>query len=199
MSEKEFECRSEGNSPELNEDGVPRPAPDPKNKLYTVISLLIFAVIYIAVSVIKNNISFSYMQYLDSFTPWAETALLDEMDIEALPESAVIEYARLHKSYGDSVFYVSVLLPDSFCTQEDFPDPIIGFSYGDVVEDSRFTVYPEPDTTPDYIYGDCYVCIDDPDRYVIIYEDSEGVHSVYRCADPDSSAKELFSKCEKLT
>lgn len=197
-TKKTNENTSQENEPELNEDGVPRPVPDPKNKLYVVISLLIFAVLYFGWNLLKENITFSYSMYLDSFSAEAEERVLAQMGLERLPDGAELDYARFHSNFGSDCFYAAVTLSEEFAGSEDFPDGLISFEYGDVVYDSRFTVYPEAEPKADYIYGDCYVCIDDPSEYFVIYEENDSYTAVYSTKDISREAESIFDGCEKI-
>lgn len=64
---KNDELPSEENAQDTENDEDTRPPVDPKNKLYTFISLLIFAVLYIGWQIIKANVYFSSALYADDF------------------------------------------------------------------------------------------------------------------------------------
>ena len=57
MDENINEQQSE---PELNEDGIPRPAPDPNNRIYIVISLAVFLVGYLLYSYASRELFLPY-------------------------------------------------------------------------------------------------------------------------------------------
>ena len=56
---------SEENLPAVDNEDEGRPPVDPKNKLYTVISLLIFAVLYAGWYFIKDNFTLTYALYAE--------------------------------------------------------------------------------------------------------------------------------------
>lgn len=175
-----------------------RPPVDPKNKLYTVISLLIFAVLYAGWYFIKDNFTLTYALYADSMS--AEQLSLIERELEAdIPEGAELEYARLHRNFDSDMLYASFRLPQDITDDENFADSLIPYRYGDVDADRQFTVYPDADMTVDYVYGDNYVCVDDPMKSCLIYEDNGETYALFRTNKYDSSViKEAFGDAVKI-
>ena len=82
---------------------------------------------------------------------------------------------------------------------ENFADSLIPYRYGDVDADRQFTVYPDADMTVDYVYGDSYVCIDDPMKSCLIYEEDGETYALFRTNKYDSSViKEAFGDAVKI-
>ena len=169
-----------GDGTEAHDEDEGRPPVDPKNKLYTFLSLLIFAVLYLGWQLIKGNIYFSYALFADSFTPEERAAVISEIPMLSLPEGAELSYARLHRNFDGNCFYAAFSLPEELAEDEEFPESFIPFPCGDPEIDIRMTVYPENGAVPDYVYGDCYVNIGDPRMSCMIYEDGDRYTAVFR-------------------
>ncbi|MGN0637420.1 MAG: hypothetical protein ACI4J0_03525 [Huintestinicola sp.] len=195
---KKDELPSEEEAPELNEDGVPRPAADPKNKLYTFLSLLIFAVIYIGWQLIKGNIYFSYALYADDFSPEEQAAVIAELPQFDPQLQAELKYARLHKNFDGNCFYAAFSLPADISEDEELIDRLISFPCGDPGYDIRMTVYPDPDVIPDYVYGDCYVSTEDPKISCMIYSEGDSCTAVFRIADYSGDIGRRVGDWEKI-
>lgn len=165
---------------EVHDEDEGRPPVDPKNKLYTFLSLLIFAVLYVGWQLIKGNIYFSYALYSDALTPEEQAAVICEIPMLSPPEGAELLYARLHRNFDGNSFYAAFSLPEGMADDEEFPESFIPFPFGDPEKDIRMTVYPHEGVVPDYVYGDCYVNIGDPKMSCMIYEDGDSYTAVFR-------------------
>ena len=171
---------SEENLPAVDNEDEGRPPVDPKNKLYTVISLLIFAVLYAGWYFIKDNFTLTYALYADSLTESQMAQVMNELELTELPEGAELSYARMHRNFDSDTLYAEFRLPDGF------------------TEDERFTVYPTPDMNADFVYGDSYVCIDNPMKSCLIYEGDDGTYALFRTDDCDPSVKTAFKDGVKI-
>lgn len=185
---------------DLQDEG--RPPVDPNNKLYTFLSLLIFAVCYAAVQFIKQNVTLSYALYEDSPTAeCVETVCGDIIGTNKLPAGCEVQYIRIHRNFDNNRIYMSVSLPVS---ENEDPDieglakAFIPYDYGDILEDERFAVYPYPDMRADYVYGSSFVCINDPAKSCLIYEDGNGYTAVFIDLKYDSRVREALSDSEKI-
>lgn len=195
---KRDEQSAETKVPEFNEDGVPRPAPDPKNKLYTFLSLLIFAVIYLGWHFIKGNIYFSYALYADEFTAEERAAIMSQLPQPDTELQAELKYARLHKNFDGSSFYAAFSVPAEALEDEELIDKLISFPCGDPEYDIRMTVYPDPDVVPDYVYGDSYVSTDDPKISCMIYSEGDSCTAVFRIAGYSGDIERRVENWEKI-
>ncbi len=79
-----------------------RPPVDPNNKLYTVISLLIFAVGYFGFHYIADNFSLESAYFIEAPAGDEAAAFAREIGWEYLPEGSEFLYARLHKNFDDN-------------------------------------------------------------------------------------------------
>ncbi len=173
-----------------------RPPRDPKNGLYTVLSLFIFAVCYIGVRLISANITLVYALHEESPGEQLKTAVYQQMNIKEMPEGAELMYIRLHRNFDEDRLYMSFLLPYDL-DEEDFADRYIPYECGNTVVDERFAVYTEPDRSTDYIFGNKYVSRENPLTSCIIYEDNGRKIAVFSTNDYDRNISTLFD-CEKI-
>ena len=172
---------SEENLPAVDNEDEGRPPVDPKNKLYTVISLLIFAVLYAGWYFIKDNFTLTYALYANSLTESQMAQVMNELELTELPEGAELSYARMHRNFDSDTLYAEFRLPDGFTEDEDFAEVLIPYEYGNVAEDERFTVYPTPDMNADFVYGG-----------------DDGTYALFRTDDCDPSVKTAFKDGVKI-
>lgn len=194
---KNDDITSEEKPAQTENDEDTRPPVDPKNKLYTFLSLLIFAVLYIGWQLIKANVYFSCAFYSDDFSDAERAAVIDEIPLSQEIEGAELRYARLHRNFDGNSFYAAVFLPD-VSEYEELADMVIEFPYGDPEFDSRQTVYPDADIIPDYVYGDTYVSTDDPKVSCMIYGEGDGYVAVFRIADYSGNIKNRVDDWEMI-
>lgn len=195
---KKDDMPSQEEGSELNEDGVARPPADPKNKLYTFLSLLIFAVIYIGWQLIKGNIYFSCALYADEFSAEEQAAVISEIPQFDTDLQAELKYARLHKNFDGNSFYAAFSIPEESAEDEEFTEKLISFPSGDPEYDIRMTVYPDPDVIPDYVYGDRYVSTEDPSLTCMIYTRGNSCTAVFRIADYSGDIERRIETWEKI-
>lgn len=191
--EEDMEKTEETTAEENEDEG--RPPVDPNNKLYTFLSLLIFAVIYTAYQLISQNISLSYAVYEDDPSEASINAVLDAVGAEQLPEGCELQYMRMHRNFDGDTIYVSVSLPDDDEDSLDLDElaaKYIPYRYGDGASDERFAVYPYADMTADYVYGNSYISVEDPSDSCIVFQDGDGYTAVFRTTKYDAHVRESF-------
>lgn len=201
MDDNRPEIKDTENLPEteLNEDGVPRPAPDPKNGLYTVISLLLFAALYIGGKFISENFFVPYTVTLTEFSERSAQILNFEAS-EIIPESAVLSYARLSYGTDDNRLYLryelsareeyeNYLLSESFITEN--PD-------GEEIAEERISVYRNEYSDLDYVYGNIYASTEYPDIILRVYENDGRDYAEIIKTKYDSSVRSAFKEGIKI-
>lgn len=162
-------------------DDEGRPPVDPNNKLYTVLSLLIFAVLYIGWNYLKSSVSFTYALYENDPSESCMAIVLREIDMDGLPDGFEVDYLRLNRGFDENAFYISLQLPEDM-SEEDFLS-YIPYEYGNIIEDERFNIYPHDDMDAHYVFGNCYVCVEDPKKSCLIYEEDGRLNARFRTAD----------------
>ncbi len=173
MDDNRPEIKDTENLPEteLNEDGVPRPAPDPKNGLYTVISLLLFAALYIGGKLISENFFLPYTVTLTEFSE-RSAQILDSEASEIIPETAELSYARLSYGTDDNRLYLRYDLS----AREEYENYLLSESFitenpnGEESAEERISVFRNEYSDLDYVYGNIYASAKYPDIILRVYE-----------------------------
>ncbi|MGN0641914.1 MAG: hypothetical protein ACI4JJ_02095 [Huintestinicola sp.] len=189
MEEKEKEIISDEVT-ENAEAEPPRPAPDPKNKLYTVICIVIGIAVYFGWNFIRENISLTYSLYQNEFSPEDQAVIMAETGFseETLPEGAGLAYARLSCNFDKNTLYVVFSdIGDIEAFAENLP-----FDYAEGEPDERFTVYPDETMVPDFVYGYAYADTADPSRMCIVYEREGMSYAEFRITEYDSAVKAVM-------
>ncbi|MBQ8568741.1 MAG: hypothetical protein IJ446_05950 [Oscillospiraceae bacterium] len=184
-------------TPELNEDGVPRPAPDPNNGLYTFISLLIFAVLYFGGGFLKTELFTPYSKTAYEFSAEISEVLINETSTP-LPQGASISHARLN-STDDPLMNGCTLhiWYKNIGDTEEFAD-MIGFEYGDVITEERTAVYKNDGYDVDYVYADKYISTTDPGLCCLIYEYEDILYAEFRKSEYDPAVRSAFENSPKI-
>ena len=172
-----------------------RPPVDPNNKLYTFISLLIFAVIYFGGGFIKDSLTLTKTLYSDKLSEADIAAVSSEMTELFGQWDKAPDYVRLHKNFDGNSLYIGFTMPHN---EDDTDEIAMPFPCGYPESDIRLTVYPEADAVPDYVYGDRYVCTDDPRITCMVYEEDDYVKAVFRIADYSGSMERRITSWEKI-
>lgn len=183
---------------ELNDEGIPRPKPDPKNGLYTFLSLLIFAVLYVGVNFAKDNFFVPYTKTLTEFTERNITILNSEIDYEIMTDYD-ISYAKLISGTGDDYLTVRYeidseekfeeLISEDFVCETDINGENLA---------ERVQVFENETMDTDFIYGVTYASSVYPELTLRIFEKDKKYYAEFVKKDYDKSVKSAFGECEKV-
>ena len=165
-----------------------RPPRDPNARLYTFLSLLIFAVCYIGWRLISQNIILSYALYEDTPSPELMENALSQAGLSGIPEGWELEYIRLHSGFDNDRLYICLSSEDDDIYSA--PD-MLPFDCGDPSEEMRFSVMPRADMEQRAVFGRMYTDISDPFRSCVIYEDGD-IYALFCTSDYDKSIAKLF-------
>lgn len=186
----------------LNEENISAPTEeagpvhDPHNKLYTVLSLLIFAVCYISYRLIAANVTLTYALHCDAPADELQTAVCAEMGIDSLPDGWDVEYIRLHKGFDSDRLYLSIIYGED---EPDAPEDAIPFPHGDPSDEQRYSVYPDDNMRDTAVFGQMYTNSADPFENAVIYERDDGYHILFSTSSYDSGIRGKFpAECEKI-
>ncbi len=170
-----------------------------QSMLYTVISVGLFIVIYFGGGKILELINRPYRIYCYPGTV-SEEKLTDLYYICGISDTLDIKFegARLRKEGG----YETMVLFSGIDDKESFAENCIVFEYGDIAEDIRtgFYPYPENPALAEYAYAARYVDINDPNRYISVFEHGGELYAEYthigKSLPPD--VKAFFADGEKV-
>lgn len=170
-----------------------------QNMIYTVISIGLFIVIYFGGGKIFELINRPYRIYCYSETV-SEEKLTELYEICGISGAWDIEFegARLRKEGG----YETTVLFSGIVDKERFAENGIVFEYGDIAEDIRteFYPYPENPSLAEYAYAARYVDINDPNRYISIFEYDGELYAEYTHIGKNlpSDVRAFFADGEKV-
>ncbi|MCI5751209.1 MAG: hypothetical protein MR038_01825 [Oscillospiraceae bacterium] len=183
-----------GEEVELNDEGQPRPPVDPRNGLYTFLSLLIFAVCYVGYHFISINFFTPYYLTKTEFTA-AEAQVLESTVNIPLPENAVISYGKLGSGVdGDRLHIRYSGIGDEEAFIESAP-----FDCIPVEEEVRVSIFRDETADVDYVFADTYTDSADPSYTLIIYEYGGTLCAEYIRSDYDKPIRNIFKNGEKFT
>lgn len=179
---------------ELNDEGQPRPPVDPRNGLYTFLSLLIFAVCYVGYHFVSVNLFSPYYLTKTEFTE-TEAQLLESTVNIPLPESAVISYGKIGSGVdGDRLHIRYSGITDEEAFIESAPFDCIPLE-----EDVRVSVFRDETADVDYVFADTYTDSADPAYTLMVYEYDRTLCAEYIRSDYDKSIRTVFKNGEKFT
>ncbi|MGN0692798.1 MAG: hypothetical protein ACI4K7_10660, partial [Oscillospiraceae bacterium] len=179
---------------ELNDEGQPRPPVDPRNGLYTFLSLLIFAVCYVGYHFISINFFTPYYLTKTEFTQ-SEAQLLESTVNIPLPENAVISYGKLGSGVDGDRLHIRY---SGIGDEEAFIESAL-FDCISVEEDVRVSVFRDESADVDYVFADTYTDSADPTYTLMVYEYDGTLCAEYIRSDYDKSIRTVFKNGEKFT
>lgn len=140
-----------------------------QNMIYTIVSIGLFIVIYFGGGKIFEMINRPYRIYCYPETV-SEERMAELYEICGILVAGDVEFegARLRKEGG----YETTVLFSGIVDEGGFAEDGIAFEYGDLLEDIRteFYPYPENPSIAEYAYATRYVDINDPNRYISVFE-----------------------------
>lgn len=149
-----------------------------QNLMYTVISVILFLIIYFGGGKALELINRPYRIYCYPETV-SEEDMTDLYDICGITNAQGISFesARLRKEVG----FETLVLFSGIDDEEYFAENCINFEYGDIVEDIRTEFYPyrENPSAAEYAYASRYVDINDPNRYISVFVYNGTVYAEY--------------------
>ncbi|MDE7280082.1 MAG: hypothetical protein K2N26_10215, partial [Oscillospiraceae bacterium] len=129
-----------------------------------------------------------------------EEDMIDLYDICGITNAKGISFeaARLRKEGG----FETLVLFSGIADEEYFAENCINFEYGDIVEDIRTEFYPyrENPSAAEYAYATRYVDINDPNRYISVFDYNGVIYAEYTCLGNSLSpdVKAFFADGEKV-
>lgn len=183
---------NEINGTEAVSDG---PVHEPKQNyiIYTVISVLLFVVLYSCWKFVVPKLFRDYTFSVSGGSLTAEQLEIvkryTEIDCENISEAV---FQRTNGKASVAIYYENIV------DAQDFAENCINFEYGDPEEDVRSEIYPYGNSVPEYVYGERYVNIGDPDASCLIYEYDGDFYAEYRSSGVSAEIMTLFSGAEKV-
>ncbi len=169
------------------------PVHDPHNRLYTVLSLIIFLVGLGLYKLISANITIVYAQHEAQPDEVQCAQVAEAFGFEELPRGADVEYIRLSRNFDGNRLYMALSLDENTDSGS-----IIPFDHGDADEDVGIVIYPEADMNGKSVNSTRYVSSRDP--FVCCYEyEYGGRHMMlYSSSSYDKSVIHSFEGVDKI-
>lgn len=171
------------------------PVHEPKQNyiIYTVISILLFSVLYSCWKFVVPKLFRDYTMSVNggSFTSeQLETVKkYTEIDCENISEAV---FQRTKGKASVVIYY------ENIGNAQNFIESCINFEYGDPEEDVRSKIYPYGNSVPEYVYGERYVNIGDPGISCLVYEYNGDFYAEYRSFNVNAEITALFSGAERI-
>ena len=170
-----------------------------QNILYTVISIGLFLIIYFGGGKVLELANRPYRIYCYPETV-SDERMTNLYDICGISFGGGIEFetARLRKEGGFEILVLFSGIED----EDYFAENCINFEYGDLMEDVRTEFYPyrENPSLAEYAYATRYVDINDPNRYISVFDYNGTLYAEYSQLGSNiaSDVKAFFADGEKV-
>lgn len=159
--------------------------------IYTIVSILIFAVLYIGFQFAKQVLLRDYTVTVDGNSISSEQ--LEEIKGYTKFDFEGIEHLILIKENNDFSAEILYNIGDYSDFAEDHENYI-----EDLDGENRLAVYPYGNSVPEYVYSRCFVNADSPDMRCYVYEYS-GSNYLKLCFESiPESIKLIFSEHKKI-
>lgn len=178
---------------EFIKEDAPHHEPKSNYVIYTIISVAIFAILYIGGKYLISNLFKDYYMIADRSELSAE-------ELEAVKKYTKIDSDAFSKIRIDRINMQNCITVyyENTDSADKFADNCICYEYGNVVEDIRTEIYPYQNTIPEYVFASSYVNIDDPNVYCLLYSYEDINYAEYHSNVHSSEISAIFMDSEKV-
>lgn len=183
------------NEEEIDDEFGPRPPVDPKNKLYTFLSLLIFAACYAGYQFISSHYSYRSVMYQSMPQSEELAVMMEEAGIGRLPEGCLFSYARLNKRVDNGYYYAAIILPEDITDMEiacDYARELLPYETSEVLYEQQFELYTDANMNPRELTGCIISDSADEDNCGMVFEEYGRFCLVIRTDEYSSELKNAF-------
>ena len=190
---EEIEKETEEVTELIEEEPPYKKEPRQNYVIYTVISVILFFILYFGVNFVTGKINAEYYMTVDGsqLTDEQKGIISDYASIDCTDITAV-KLKRVNRSSVVTVYFENTGDPETFAEER------IMFEYGDVVEDLRIEIFPYGNETVEFVYASSYVNIDNPNVYCHVYEFNGENYAEYHSDELTSEISALFMDAEKI-
>ena len=176
---------------DINEEGYHK---EPKQNyvIYTIISILLFAVLYAGVHLAKSMIFRDYTITVsgDSITAEQLEIIGEYTEFEFDNIEQIILKKENNNTSAEILYNIGEY--DSFAEDHE------NYVESESGEDFRTEIYPYENSVPEYVYSKYYVNADCPDMYCYLYEYSGDNYLKLVLKDVPENIRMIFSDHEKI-
>lgn len=160
--------------------------------IYTIISILLFAVLYTGVQIAKNMLFRDYTITVDGNSITSEQA----DSIRSYTNFDFENIEQLVLTRENNVFSAEILYNTGDYTS--FAEDYENYAEDDSDGENRLAVYPYGNSVPEYVYSRYFVNADTPDMCCYVYEYGGENYLKLTFEDIPDSIKQIFLGHEKI-
>lgn len=160
--------------------------------IYTIISILLFAVLYTGVQIAKHALFRDYTITVDGNSITSEQA-------ESVKKYTNFDFENIEQlilTRENNAFFAEILYNTGDYT--DFAEDYENYAEDDSDGENRLAVYPYGNSVPEYVYSRYFVNADAPDMRCYVYEYGGENYLKLTFEDIPDSIKQIFSEHEKI-
>lgn len=160
--------------------------------IYTIISILLFAVSYTGVQIAKHSLFRDYTITVDGSSITSEQA-------ESIKKYTNLDFENIEQlilTRENNAFFAEILYNTGDYTS--FAEDHENYAEDDSDGENRLAVYPYGNSVPEYVYSRYFVNADAPDMRCYVYEYGGENYLKLTFEDIPDSIKQIFSEHEKI-
>lgn len=160
--------------------------------IYTIISILLFAVLYTGVQIAKHALFRDYTITVNGSSITSEQA-------ESIKNYTNFDFENIEQlilTRENNAFSAEILYNTGDYT--DFAEDYENYAEDDSDGENRLAVYPYGNSVPEYVYSRYFVNADAPDMRCYVYEYGGENYLKLTFEDIPDSIKQIFSEHEKI-
>lgn len=160
--------------------------------IYTIISILLFAVSYTGVQIAKHALFRDYTITVDGSSITSEQA-------ESIKKYTNLDFENIEQlilTRENNSFFAEILYNTGDYTS--FAEDHENYAEDDSDGENRLAVYPYGNSVPEYVYSRYFVNADAPDMRCYVYEYGGENYLKLTFEDIPDSIKQIFSEHEKI-
>lgn len=160
--------------------------------IYTIISILLFAVSYTGVQIAKHALFRDYTITVDGSSITSEQA-------ESIKKYTNLDFENIEQlilTRENNAFFAEILYNTGDYTS--FAEDHENYAEDDSDGENRLAVYPYGNSVPEYVYSRYFVNADAPDMRCYVYEYGGENYLKLTFEDIPDSIKQIFSEHEKI-
>lgn len=160
--------------------------------IYTIISILLFAILYTALQFGKNMLFRDYIIDVKGTSLTAEQLAVINNEIEM--DFSEPEQIRLIKE--NNTFFVEILY--NVGAYSDFAENFESYVEDDSSDEHRLEIYPYGNSVPEYVYARYFVNADFTDRACYLYEYNGDNYIFFSLSSVSQEIKAVFAGFDKV-
>ncbi len=160
--------------------------------IYTIVSILLFAVLY-------AGLQFGKTMIFRDYTIDVKGTDLTAEQLEVVNNSVEIDFAKLEQlTFVKKNNDISVEILYNAGGYSDYAEENESYVKDDSKEEYRLEIFPYGNSVPEYVYADYYVNAEYPDRTCYLYEYNDNNYILFSLNSVSLELKAVFADFDKL-